>query len=69
MFRIICVLALLAILTGSLAFASSSIPSPLFPPDPWERTSSELIPSPLFPPDPWERESVPSPLFPPDPWE
>jgi len=67
MSRMLLLMALLAILTASLAVAADSIPTPLFPPDPWERASSELIPTPLFPPDPWER--MPTPLFPPDPWE
>jgi len=62
-----CLLALLALLTAGLTHAADGIPTPLFPPDPWERASSQLVPTPLFPPDPWER--IPTPLFPPDPWE
>jgi len=60
MTRLFRVLALCAtMIVGASVAATSNIPSPFFPPDPWEPDPetalvSNNIPSPFFPPDPWE---------------
>ena len=55
------ILALTALSVSVTVAMANSIPSPLFPPDPWEEeggnsVAANAIPSPLFPPDPWEEE-------------
>jgi len=58
--RFLRVLALAATVGLCASIAGDEIPSPFFPPDPWEdlppafAAAADEIPSPFFPPDPWE---------------
>ena len=62
MTRLFRVMALCAtMVAGASVAATSNIPSPFIPPDPWEPDPQESallvsnnIPSPFIPPDPWE---------------
>jgi hypothetical protein len=56
MFRLVrCLLVCAAFTVGASALLANDLPSPIFPPDPWESSiANSDIPSPIFPPDPWE---------------